>query len=68
MMKKHFILVADFIRRRQAGTHGDKFTLSQLWLLADCFEVINPEFNRERWLRYINGDCGPSGGQVKRQK
>ena len=31
-------------------------------LLADFCQSQNPRFNRERWLGYIAGKCGPSGG------
>ena len=28
----------------------------------------NPRFNRERWLGYIAGENGPSGGQITKEK
>lgn len=30
--------------------------------LADFCVIQNPRFNRERWLAYIAGECGPNGG------
>lgn len=33
--------------------------------IASVCAASNPSFNRERWLAYIAGDCGPSGGAVK---
>jgi hypothetical protein len=34
--------------------------------LADFCQEQNPNFNRKRWLSYIAGECGPSGGKVNR--
>ncbi len=31
--------------------------------LADALERDNPRFNRGRWIDYIQGRCGPSGGK-----
>lgn len=33
--------------------------------LADYCQSQNRAFNRERWLAYVNGECGPSGGKIK---
>lgn len=57
MTKKHFIALADAIRRYDHG-----FNANQLNTLADFCESQNPNFNRERWLDYIAGHCGPNGG------
>ena len=66
MSKKDFITLADSIK-----THNDernvgegKFTMSQINLLARFCQSQNPNFNRERWLDYIAGKCGPSGGKL----
>lgn len=32
-------------------------------MLADFCQAQNPRFNRERWLAYIAGTCGPNGGR-----
>ncbi|MCP4899768.1 MAG: hypothetical protein GY906_22610 [bacterium] len=32
--------------------------------LADFCASQNSRFDRERWLAYINGECGPNGGKV----
>jgi hypothetical protein len=71
MTKKHFIALADTIRvhnRRKLDTFGCNalrmlFNVEQLSTLADFCEAQNSRFNRERWLGYINGECGPSGGK-----
>lgn len=31
--------------------------------LADFCAAQNPHFNRERWIAYIAGECGPNGGK-----
>lgn len=36
-------------------------------LAAFCFDQ-NPRFNQARWLGYIAGTNGPSGGEVKQSK
>jgi hypothetical protein len=73
MSKKHFIALADAIRayNLEACTpHGGcvsplKFGHTQLLAIADFCASQNPRFNRERWLAYIAGTCGPNGGKVK---
>lgn len=34
--------------------------------LADFCNAQNPNFNRQRWLEYIAGECGPNGGNIKK--
>ena len=73
MRKKHFIALADAIRKYNAGafpagTHTVsplQFTYTQILALADFCSSCNPHFNRKRWLAYINGECWPNGGKVK---
>ena len=31
---------------------------------ADYLAAQNPKFNRELFIRYINGECGPNGGKA----
>ena len=66
MTKKHFIALADAIRSHQwvFGTQYE-FELEQLETLADFCKSQNPQFNRELWLDYIAGKCGPRGGKLK---
>jgi hypothetical protein len=74
MSKKHFIELADTIRRYNANTFPPgtnivsplQFGHTQLLALADFCQAQNPNFNRDRWLSYIAGECGPCGGKVKR--
>lgn len=68
MTKKHFIALADMIKEHNRvldTPQADKFTTYQLESLADFCHSTNPNFNRERWLAYIAGECGPNGGPRK---
>lgn len=65
MSKKHFIALADDIRRH--NKHGEtSFTKDQLRVLADFCKSQNSQFNEEIWNGYIEGTCGPGGGTVKK--
>ena len=65
MTKKHFIALADHIRI--FNRHEDEpFTARQLKELACFCQYQNPQFNQERWLDYIAGECGPNGGTIKK--
>lgn len=67
MTKKHFIALADTIRehnRIEGGMYEPKaFEGGHLSTLADFCQSQNPNFNRELWLDYIAGKCGPNGGK-----
>ena len=60
MTKKHFIALADTIR-----AYRDLFSDKAVEVLADFCASENSRFNRERFLNYIAGICGPNGGAVK---
>ena len=65
MSKKHFIALADVIRRSNGlvGLEGSPvFSSFAIVELADFCESQNKAFNRERWLAYIDGRCRPNGG------
>lgn len=65
MTKKHFVALADLIREhnRIAKQNGENaFAQDQLAALSRFCASENPRFNRERWLNYIAGKCGPNGG------
>jgi hypothetical protein len=61
MSKKDFVKLADYIR-----TNREVFTDRAIEVLADFCKSQNGNFLRERWLSYIVGACGPSGGAVKK--
>ncbi len=65
MTKRHFIALADAIKTVQADTCATPFTEFQIQSLADFCQSQNSNFNRERWLDYIAGNCGPNGGSRK---
>lgn len=68
MTKKHFIALADAIRDHNNNVvriGGTYFQPTQLDSLATFLQRQNPRFNRQRWLGYINGFCGPNGGKTK---
>lgn len=81
MTKKHFIELAQVLKRQQpveqchegrGPQHGKHcyLTCQNSWkhmvtAMADFCQSQNPRFNRERWLAYINGSCGPNGGKRK---
>ena len=70
MTKRHFIALAETIKahnegkRRVFGKNAERmcFNAEQQDALADFCQAQNPNFNRERWLSYIAGECGPNGG------
>lgn len=71
MTKKHFIALAKVIREHNskikpifASPDRLLFNTEQLDILADFCTAWNPNFNRELWLDYIAGKCGPSGGKL----
>lgn len=69
MTKKHFIELADALRKTKPSSADDdhvhtpwESTVSDV---ADFCLNQNPRFDRSRWVDYINGKCGPSGGNIK---
>jgi hypothetical protein len=72
MTKKHFIALADTIKRFNKDDRfvfsniisGEKpFSAAQLTALGNFCKEQNPNFNRERWLAYIAGECEANGGK-----
>lgn len=62
MTKKDFIALADLIKARSDFFKNNPLVIESL---ADFCEGQNPNFKRGRWIEYIHGNCGPSGGKVK---
>ncbi len=60
MSKKDFIALADEIRAT-FGTPG-QFNDMQILVLAKFCKRQNYNFKELRWLGYIKGENGPSGG------
>lgn len=61
MSKKHFIAMADAIIGFNSSSDRP-FTEDQLNALARFCQSQNSNFNWSRWMSYIKGECGPSGG------
>lgn len=72
MTKKHFIRLAHYIMQAMECSLGkhcecgpcEPFTRQQILYLADFCQETNPRFNRQLWIDYINGECGPNGGKL----
>ena len=60
MSKKHFIALANYLRDTEQ--YCEPFTAAQIDHLANFCHAQNSNFNRERWIDYIAGGCGPNGG------
>lgn len=60
MTKKHFIRLAEYIKK--CDPYCEPFTAKQIEYLAYFCHEANPHFNRERWINFIGGFCGPNGG------
>ena len=67
MSKKDFIALADHIIVANRSEYC-RFSSANLTTLANFCQEQNPNFKRERWFGYIDGDCGKSGGKVKVSK
>lgn len=69
MSKKHFIELANVVRRTFALNSADDYQATgrvprEVAALADFCASQNHRFNRSRWYGYIYGLNGPSGGRV----
>ena len=67
MTKRHFIALADVLRRLRPDQHPNDLRRYEQWqktvdALADFCRSQNPQFDRQRWLGYIAGTNGPNGG------
>lgn len=60
MTKKHFIALAEEIKFSHVT-----FLDRQLEVLAAFCKSQNPRFDKEKWIGYIKGTCGPEGEKVK---
>lgn len=68
MSKKDFIALADALRAERPASNWSLNKMAQWELdvraVADACEAANPRFNRELWMDYVCGLCGPSGGKL----
>jgi hypothetical protein len=63
MTKRDFVALADTLK----GLEFDTATARQaaLDIVADALVARYPEFNRDVWVRYSLGECGPNGGALR---
>lgn len=61
MTKRHFIELARIMRETKAPARVRD-------AIASYCAAQNPRFNRARWFAFIKGECGPSGGAIKRPR
>ena len=74
MTRKDFIIIADAIKecstRRVKRVRGGRYpALNRNELLDKLCRALgrdNPAFMPSRFVRYINGQCGPAGGKVRK--
>lgn len=62
MSKKHFIALAINVK---AMLERKEITREGVHALGLFCNAQNPNFNFSRWLNFIDGKCGPSGGAIK---
>ena len=67
MSKQDFVALADAIREHNKF-EKDQFTEEQLDTLAAFCRRQNSAFMQDRWMDYIAGKCGKSGGAIKAPK
>ena len=60
MTKEHCIALADALRPLN-------LTEPQLERIADWCAQENRNFMRGRWLAYVKGECGRSGGAIPKK-
>lgn len=66
MSKKHFIKLADSVKYIfKQNDYTERQRIDIINELASFCIMNGSNFNRSRWIDYINGECGPSGGKVK---
>ena len=65
MTKKHLIGLADEMRHILSGP-GMVSKQAVIENLCDFMRKQNPAFNETRWKDYLAGNCGPSGGRIKK--
>jgi hypothetical protein len=68
MSKQDFIALADGLRAEKPGENWNPNKRVQWELdvkaVADVCAASNPRFKRDRWMSYVNGECGPNGGTL----
>lgn len=72
MTKKHFIALADAMRRARPDEGSSEYAIIAMkqWEqdvrhVANFCQGQSPNFKWDRWMDYIAGKCGSNGGKVK---
>lgn len=66
MTKKHFIELADTLRLEiKPELSPEAFEVVVREMCRFC-RGMNGRFREETFRGYINGECGPSGGRIKK--
>lgn len=70
MSKKDFITLADDVRTYNESKRfpEHRFQPEHIEVLCGFMRGQNCRFNESRWRAYLAGECGPSGGKLKRKK
>lgn len=74
MTKKHFISLAGYVMDIEdeiiRRVRGEELLLTPEFVchileerLAEFCHSFNPHFKKDRWIGYIKGECGSSGGK-----
>ena len=59
MTRKDVVALADLLHNHNRSADGQtEFAPDHLLVLADFCAAQYPNFNRERWIDYIAGECG----------
>jgi hypothetical protein len=69
MTRKEIVRLAELIRYynvQNTCMGGRAFDTLQINMLANFCRESNPQFDRNKWLSFIDGKCGPHGGKVKK--
>jgi hypothetical protein len=59
MSKKDFIRLANYLR-------NVKLSDEAMDAIVDFCKASNPHFKADVFLGYLKGECGPSGGKIKK--
>lgn len=55
--RKDFVLMADLLPRDTPE--------EVLYAICRFFKINNERFDRNLWMRYFKGECGPKGGKKR---
>lgn len=70
MSKRDFVALADALRpmfspHEESAENVAKYRVVDA--LVGFMRGQNPRFNESRWRAFLAGECGPSGGKIKKE-